>query len=119
MFALLNGSCHLNNLLQILYKCINLYSEIEFEKRRKRRKLFRERSVSPIIIDDEVCIASEPLRELLTDNARRVDSASAGGHDTQLKALFLFKHDLQPIDLHLKQSEIYLFSFTRAIKVNL
>ena len=86
------------------------YVEMEFEKRRKRRKLFRERSISPIVVDDEASVPSSPLQKLLTNTARRADSASTAGHDTQLKALFLFKFDLQPVDLQLKQSEIYFLN---------
>jgi hypothetical protein len=89
----------------ILWFCCH-FVDIEFQQRRKRRKLFRERSISPVIVDDDLLPQSSiPLEKLVADGTHRYDSAVSSGPDLQLKALFMFKFDLLPTDFQLKQSE--------------
>jgi len=79
-------------------------SDVEFEHRRKRRRILREPSVSPVAVDDgcdsDVGLTlpphSSPLREV----------SGVRGKELLLKAAFLSLHGLHPCDPHLKQSKL-------------
>ena len=83
-----------------------MVSDIEFEQRRKRRRILREPSVSPVTVDEnrdsDVGLTfpsySSPLREV----------SGVSGKELLLKATFLSQLGLQPCDSHLKQSKISL-----------
>jgi len=77
---------------------------MEFERRRKRRRILREPSVSPVTVDDShdsdgdltFPSYSSPLR----------DVAATSGKELLLKATFLSLHGLEPCDSYLKQSKL-------------
>ena len=81
-----------------------MIADVEFEHCRKRRRILREPSVSPVTVDDgcdsDVGLTfpshSSPLR----------DVSGVSGKELLLKAAFLSLHGLKPCDSHLKQSKL-------------
>jgi len=79
-------------------------SDVEFERRRKRRRMLREPSLSPVVVDDNqdsdagLAFPSYPCPPL--------DVSAVSGKELLLKATFLSQHGLQPSDPHLRQSKL-------------
>jgi len=81
-----------------------MLADIEFEQRRKRRRILHEPSISPVTVDDShdsdvgfmLSTYSSPLR----------DMSATSGKETQFKAAFLSQLGLQPCDRYLKQSKL-------------
>jgi len=82
-----------------------LFADIEFDRRRKRRRLLREPSVSPIALDDG-CDSDASLTFPSYSSPLRVDVSAVSRKEMLLKATFLSLHRLQPRDPHLKQSKL-------------
>jgi len=83
-----------------------MVSDIEFEHCRKRRRILREPSVSPVIVvdkhDSDVGLAFQSYSSPVHD------VSAVSGKQLLFKATFLSQHGLQPCDPHLKQSKLAL-----------
>jgi len=81
-----------------------MVSEIDFERCRKRRRILREPSVSPVTVDDNR--DSDGGLTYLSCSSPVRDVSGVSGKDLLFKAIFLSQHGLQPCDPHLKQSKL-------------
>jgi len=83
-----------------------MVADIEFERRRKRRRILREPSVSPVTVDDSP--DSDAGLTLPSFSSPLRDVSVTSGKELVLKATFLSLHGLEPCDPHLKQSKLLL-----------
>jgi len=81
-----------------------MIADIEFEHLRKRRRMLREPSVSPVAVYDS-CDSDVGLT-FPSHSSPPCDVSGVSGKELLLKAAFLSLHGLQPCDPHLKQSKL-------------
>jgi len=88
----------------ITYMCCFVITDLEFEHRRKRRRLLREPSVSPVTVDDSRQSDDGSVTFPPYSSALRETGVTA--KELLLKAAYLSSLGLQPCDSHMKQSKL-------------
>jgi len=85
--------------------CGLMVTDIEFDRRRKRRRILREPSVSPVTVDDNR--QSDVGITFPSHSSPLPDVSAPSGKELLLKATFMRLHGLEPCDPHLKQSKLW------------
>jgi len=81
-----------------------MVADIEFERRRKRRRILREPSISPVAVDDRH--DSDVGLTFQLYSSQLPDVSGMSGKELLFKATFLSLHGLEPCDPHVKQSKL-------------